>query len=225
MRDPDPDNENVPETAPVRTFVVNLFGGPGTGKSTTAAGLFAYLKARGVLCELVTEYAKDLTWARDAEGLRDSLDLLAQQSARQRRLVGKVEFIITDSPLPLILCFAAKYELELYQTGWFDNAVLGCFSQYNNLNVLLRRVKPYSPVGRNQTEQEALDLDKAVRQLPLLWTREQVADERTADTLGEWLISIRTDLAQAIRNAHWATIFSSSPGYVEDAPDSPGEGG
>ena len=39
-------------------IVVNLFGGPGCGKSTTAAWLFNQLKERGINCEYVTEFPK-----------------------------------------------------------------------------------------------------------------------------------------------------------------------
>ena len=45
-----------------RTKIVNLYGGPGTGKSTTAAALFAEMKIRGVNCEYIQEYAKDKAW-------------------------------------------------------------------------------------------------------------------------------------------------------------------
>lgn len=41
------------------TLVVNLFGGPGSGKSTGAAYVFARLKMLGYNAELVTEFAKD----------------------------------------------------------------------------------------------------------------------------------------------------------------------
>ena len=41
------------------TLVINLFGGPGCGKSTTMARLFADLKARGYNVEMVSEFAKD----------------------------------------------------------------------------------------------------------------------------------------------------------------------
>ncbi len=44
------------------TLVVNLLGGPGSGKSTTAADVFARLKWQDINCELVTEFAKDLVW-------------------------------------------------------------------------------------------------------------------------------------------------------------------
>ncbi len=43
-------------------LIVNLFGGPGAGKSTMAAGLFSELKWRGINCELATEYAKEKVW-------------------------------------------------------------------------------------------------------------------------------------------------------------------
>jgi adenylylsulfate kinase-like enzyme len=43
-----------------KLHVINLFGGPGTGKSTLAAALFTDLKMKGINAELVTEFAKDL---------------------------------------------------------------------------------------------------------------------------------------------------------------------
>ena len=42
--------------------VINIFGGPGTGKSVTAAKLFAELKIQNKNCELITEYAKELVY-------------------------------------------------------------------------------------------------------------------------------------------------------------------
>jgi adenylate kinase family enzyme len=37
-------------------LVVNLWGGPGSGKSTGACYIFAQLKLLGVNCEYVSEY-------------------------------------------------------------------------------------------------------------------------------------------------------------------------
>ena len=45
-----------------KTIVVNIFGGPSAGKSTTSAGIFYELKRQGIRCELVTEYAKSKVW-------------------------------------------------------------------------------------------------------------------------------------------------------------------
>ena len=40
------------------TLLVNLYAGPGAGKSTGAAYIFAKLKMAGIDCEYVSEYAK-----------------------------------------------------------------------------------------------------------------------------------------------------------------------
>ena len=50
-------------------IVCNLFGSPGTGKSTLAAYVFAKLKMLGINCELVTEFAKDKTWENNKTAL------------------------------------------------------------------------------------------------------------------------------------------------------------
>lgn len=42
-----------------KALIINLIGGPGSGKSTTAAGLFYKLKKLGYNCEMSLEFAKD----------------------------------------------------------------------------------------------------------------------------------------------------------------------
>jgi ATP:corrinoid adenosyltransferase len=51
--------------------VINLWAGPGAGKSTTASGLFYLMKTADMQVELVTEYAKDMTWEGRHEVLQD----------------------------------------------------------------------------------------------------------------------------------------------------------
>lgn len=45
-------------------IVINLFGAPGAGKSVASAYIFSKLKMKNINCELVTEFAKDLTWEK-----------------------------------------------------------------------------------------------------------------------------------------------------------------
>lgn len=47
--------------------VINIFGAPGCGKSTTAAGLFWRMKCDDMSVELVSEYAKACVF-EDREG-------------------------------------------------------------------------------------------------------------------------------------------------------------
>lgn len=140
--------------------VINLYGGPGTGKSTTAAGLFFMLKQRGMKAELVTEYAKDLTYER--RDLSNQLAIFSEQERRMHRLKGSgVEYVVTDSPLLL----SRVYAKGIYCGPEFEGLVQYLSDTYNNYNVLLERVKPYCPIGRNETEKEALEVDRSIEEV------------------------------------------------------------
>lgn len=135
----------------MKTIVVNLFGGPGSGKSTGAAYIFAQLKMRKVNCELITEYAKDKTWEGNAMALGCQEYILGKQSFRMTRCADKVDVIITDSPLPIGLFYNTDPVLD----ESFTEVVLKLFNKYHNMNYDLIRAKPYNPIGRNQTQEEA----------------------------------------------------------------------
>lgn len=141
--------------------VINLFGGPGTGKSTTAAGLFHIMKLRECNVELVTEYAKDLTWEKRHDVLGDQLYILAKQARRLTRLDGQVDFVVTDSPLLLGLI----YQQDTYFPNTFAPFLLDVWNSFDNINFLLRRVKKYNPIGRNQTEEGAKEIDGDVERM------------------------------------------------------------
>lgn len=134
-----------------RTLIVNILGSPGAGKSTLAAYLFSQLKKMRINCELVTEVAKDMTWEHNEMALNCQPYLFGKQTYRIDRCVGQVDVIITDSPLILSLLYNKDEAIE----PEFTELVKKKFSSYWNLNILLKRVQPYNPIGRNQTEEEA----------------------------------------------------------------------
>ncbi|MBI4614904.1 MAG: AAA family ATPase [Planctomycetes bacterium] len=140
--------------------VINLFAGPGAGKSTTAAGLFHLMKLKRMKVELVTEYAKDMTWEKRHNILSDQLYMFAKQHRRVHRLIGEVDFVVTDSPLLLPLV----YRRDDYPPT-FDGMVLDFWNRYENVNFVLERFKPYMAVGRSQSEREARAVDVAIREL------------------------------------------------------------
>ncbi len=79
---------------------VNLFGGPGVGKSTLAARLYACLKQGGIEAELVREDAKQ--WSYGIINPWDCVGVFGRQlDAEQRLLQLGIKPIITDSPLGL----------------------------------------------------------------------------------------------------------------------------
>lgn len=137
--------------------VINLIGGPGSGKSTTAAGLFNLMKLQGIKCELVVEYAKEIVY--EGRKTDDQLYILAQQNKRLRRLEKHVDYVITDSPLLLSIIYASDYPDSLHQL------VLDLYNKYDNMLVFLERNKPYEKYGRTQTLEEAVDIDNLIRKL------------------------------------------------------------
>lgn len=147
------------------TLVVNLFGGPGTGKSTTAAGVFAQLKSEGIKTELVHEFAKDLTWENRQEALRYQPYIFGKQSYHVHRLLGKTDVIITDSP---ILLSSHIYSRNMWKQPQVALKALGVatWESWDTLSVFLQRntaLHPFVQAGRNQDESESTNLDRAIR--------------------------------------------------------------
>jgi len=145
------------------TTVIGLYGGPGTGKSTRAASLYAQLKEANVSCELVREYVKDWAWEGKKIGKYDQMYFLVQQFKRETILYNKVDYVITDSPF-LLAGFYAKYYLK---QDFIAEAAFGMrrLAQEEGIifkDFFLTRHKDYNPNGRYETEEEAKDIDKAI---------------------------------------------------------------
>jgi len=136
--------------------VINLLGGPGCGKSTTASGLFYYMKLRGLKVELVREYVKDAVY-EDRNIFDDQVYIFAKQNRRQAILKDKVDWIVTDSPLLLNAVYAP---VNYYES--FSNLCLEAFHEYDNHNFFIDRNKPYSTQGRYHTYEQALEVDKKI---------------------------------------------------------------
>lgn len=160
--------------------VVNIFGGPGTGKSTTAAYLFHELKCHGSNAELVTEYAKDMVWEGRHNVLSDQLYMMAKQNRKLNRLVEHgLDVAITDSPLIL----GALYQPDDYYAS-FESLLVEVFKSYDNFNIYLQRSTVYNSLGRNQTEDEARAIDEA--NLKLLANYDIEVHDRVDLTKSSW---------------------------------------
>lgn len=141
--------------------VINLWGAPGSGKSTLAARLFAEHKRKGERIELVTEFAKGLVYAGDQHSLENQLYIFAMQDRRLQRLVGKVDYVVTDSPLP----FSIIYAKDRYAEPWFYDAVMGAFKDYHNVNYFLPLQWEFEAYGRlQQNEVEVREIDQKIRE-------------------------------------------------------------
>lgn len=84
-----------------RPIFINLVGGPGAGKTTTAMLVTARLKACGVDAVYVPECALDKV-LEGSLGVTPQFDLLAEQVKRLLRTYGSgYRVVVTDSPIIL----------------------------------------------------------------------------------------------------------------------------
>lgn len=153
----------------MNTVIVNLYAASGSGKSTLAAELFVALKKQGRNVELVTEYVK--AWAWQDIGIRgwaDAIYISGKQLRRESILYGKVDVIITDSPLGLGMCYEHFYRpgenvcAKFYEAIRHQQASEGVVT---NLDFHLMRSHAYVPAGRYETEDQARQVDRLIRQM------------------------------------------------------------
>jgi tRNA uridine 5-carbamoylmethylation protein Kti12 len=146
-----------------KTKVICLYGGPGSGKSTTAADLFAIMKKNGLNVELVREYVKDWAWENKKINQYDQLYITAKQAKAEYTKYGKVDFIVTDSPVYLGSFYSGIYGGVKVDEAVSDLMVKAQKDGIQFHHFWIIRNKPYNPEGRYQTESEAIELDKKMK--------------------------------------------------------------
>lgn len=157
--------------------VINFYGGPGSGKSTKAAGLYYKMNMAGFSVELNNEFAKECVWEDNVPMLKDQLFMLAHQHRKILRLVGKVDYVITDSPVMLSGIYRELYDGPLY-SDLIDKLARECYDKYENINFMLDRPKKiFNQKGRAQTEEGSIDIDSAILEMfknekvPFFWLK------------------------------------------------------
>lgn len=145
-----------------KPLVINLYGGPSSGKSTMGASLFSEFKNLGYNVELATEVAKDLTWEESFNSRSNQIYVFGKQQHRLWRLRNKVDFIICDGAL--LNCILYSKIHNCYSENFY-NLVVEEYNKYENVDIFLNRVKPYNPNGRTQSEDEAKETDNKTIEL------------------------------------------------------------
>lgn len=140
-----------------KPLVINLFGMPGSGKSTMMAKIFADLKRSQISCEMSPEYAKDKVWEENFSVLKNQVYIFGKQHHRLLRIADKNDVIITDSPLINSIAYDKFYcdEYGREANVPLANLVLYEFKKFNNINFFLTPLAGYDTEGRYQTESGA----------------------------------------------------------------------
>tara|TARA_R110000803_G_scaffold37781_4_gene81558 strand:- start:23082 stop:23618 length:537 start_codon:yes stop_codon:yes gene_type:complete len=144
--------------------LINLFGGPGIGKSGIAAGLTYELKKRHISCNQPYEYPKQLAWDQNLPAIKDQLYVFANQHRGIAQSYNKVDYIVIDSPILFSLIYKTYYNSGYpakFYSGAFNQMILDLHNNYDNLNIVLERTVggAHNKKERFQTLEESIAID------------------------------------------------------------------
>ncbi len=140
---------------------INLWGGPGVGKTATAYWLFSELKIKGYDVQFSEEACK--RWACQGRPIisMDQLLLTALQvNTEDEYLRSGTHLVITDCPVMISYVYAHRDKLD------YSDIILDIGrnfeKRYPSVNIFIERSKDikYQSEGRYETEDEAKHADK-----------------------------------------------------------------
>jgi hypothetical protein len=141
--------------------LINLFGGPGIGKSSIASGVFYELKRNHINCNSPYEFAKRLAWDNNVPAIKDQLYVLGNQHRGIAECYGKVDYIVVDSPVLLSLVYKTwygkGYPAEFYSES-FNQMIIDLHNNYDNLNILLERTE-----GKHNDDERYQNLEESIK--------------------------------------------------------------
>lgn len=143
------------------TKVINMLGGSGIGKSRTASKLFAAMKDKGYNVELVREYIKEWCWTeRPIDEFTQPISY-GVQLERETQLYGKVDYIITDSPLILYPVYQDyNYGHKSLEPQVLNDLRVAKAKKVDHVNFMLQRCNHFDTRGRFETEEQAKQVDR-----------------------------------------------------------------
>ncbi len=160
-----PNTQNANNTN-IKTYVISFTAGPGSGKSTIAAGLYYKLKLKGVNVEFLTEYAKTLVCQQKFAELNNQYKVSEDQANILQSWVGKVQFLVWDSSLVAGLYYNATNPDNVSNKEKTQKMILDRYNQFNNIHIFLERGElAYEQAGRYQTFDEAKHADNEMKQI------------------------------------------------------------
>ena len=151
------------------TIVINAFAGPGAGKTTSCLEVAEKLKKQGFVTEYVQEYAKELVYDNNLIMLDGHYEhqfaILNEQMKRINRLYGKVDFIVTDSPILLNNTYLNEDKnTEVYLA--YSDSVNKLYGLYNNFNYFVERdTSVFEKEGRIHNLEQSIAIDNELKNM------------------------------------------------------------
>lgn len=150
------------------TYVVNFIGGPGCGKSTISALIYAKLKLHPnkYVVEYAQEYAKHLVWTKNFDILNNQYYVTQYQYKLLKQMNGEVDFIVTDGPLCQGLYYNLHNKDNISNINKTEQFILKSNEEFKNINIFLKRGSfEYEQQGRLQSEEESKEIDIILKHL------------------------------------------------------------
>lgn len=151
------------------TIVINAFAGPGAGTTTSCLEVAEKLKKQGFVTEYVQEYAKELVYDNNFIMLDGHYEhqfaILNEQMKRINRLYGKVDFIVTDSPILLNNTYLNEDKnTEVYSA--YSDSVNKLYGLYNNFNYFVERdTSVFEKEGRIHNLEQSIAIDNELKNM------------------------------------------------------------
>lgn len=140
-------------------IIINIIGGPGTGKSIIASDVFSALKRKYVSCDISAEYIKRKLREQALKVVQNQVYIFAKQQFQLFSMKDDVQVIVTDAPF--ILC--PIYDKT--NCPFLKGLSIKEFKKYRNLTYFIERDKKvvYEQEGRYQDLKGARAVDKKVK--------------------------------------------------------------
>ena len=141
------------------TLVINLIGGPCSGKSTISAELFARLKKMGIHCELVSEYIKDRIYEENQTMPKNQIAIFGMEHYNISNKLGKVDVIVHDGS------FINNIIYKTEENKYFDDLIISEYKRFWNLDFFIKRGNiEFETYGRIHNLKQSKELDKTIKE-------------------------------------------------------------
>lgn len=148
------------------TTIINLYSGPGGGKSTIAAALFGKMKSNGYSVELLSEYAKECFYENKTFTVNDQIYVLGKMFHKFYMLNNKIDYIISDSPILLSIIYFRRTPLyNVMSYDIYQKFVLELYNVFNKtVNLIINRNYDitFEKNGRYHNVDESVEIDSEI---------------------------------------------------------------
>lgn len=174
------------------TIFINLVGGPGCGKTTTAAALFSELKRTPSLSvEFIREPIQHHIYENSTLIMSNQIPLFGEDMLQIYSLDGKVDIVVRDTSLLNNIV----YDRE--DNTLFHSLVIQEYKKLRNIDFFLERGDiEFQEYGRIHTYEQSLELDQRIQDvyrfanIPLI----HVHSETAVDEILEYISNLGNEM-------------------------------